>query len=400
MVDSAKTHRRRLFEIIEMGLSGNRLASLFDGFMVVLILLNVVAVALETVPTLDRLYGVWFLWFEIFSLLIFCVEYILRIWVAVEHRPRPEAVGKGRFRLRFITSPLMVIDFLAIMPSLLFAAGVDLRLLRIFRLLRLFKLMRYSPALASLGSVLYTERRALIATLIIILGLSSFAATVMYNLERHIQPDVFGTIPNALWWALATLTTVGYGDMVPVTWAGRLFGGIVMIFGVCIYALPIGIIASGFANEIHQRDFVVRWGLVANVPLFQGLDANLIRTITKYLRSSVVEKNNLVVMKGSYADQMYLIVSGKVSRRDGGRVMTLEDGGFFGAQALMEKSRYTSNYVTETECHFFILDGREFHRLMDENPKLRERIEDSYKKSSHCDYGQAAAPEEIFSDDA
>jgi len=276
-----KTKRRQLFEVIEMGLSGNRAAGLFDGFMVGLIILNVIAVSLETVPGITRIYYQEFIAFEIFSLVIFCVEYVLRIWVSVEYRNEPGNRGKGLFRLHFMASPLMVIDFLAIAPSLLFAFGIDLRLLRIFRLLRLFKLMRYSPALASLGSVLYSERRALLATLIIMLGLSSFAATIMYYLERHIQPEAFGTIPHALWWALATLTTVGYGDIVPLTWAGRLFGGVVMIFGVCMYALPIGIIASGFANEIHQRDFVIRWGLVANVPLFKGLDANLIRTITK-----------------------------------------------------------------------------------------------------------------------
>lgn len=387
-----KTRRRQFFEVIEMGLSGNRAAGLFDGFMVGLIILNVIAVSLETVPEITQQYHRELIAFEIFSLLIFCVEYMLRIWVSVEYRLEPDQKGKAGFRLHFVTSPLMVIDFIAIAPSLLFAFGIDLRLLRIFRLLRLFKLMRYSPALASLGSVLYSERRALIATLIIMLGLSSFAATIMYYLERHIQPDAFGTIPHALWWALATLTTVGYGDVVPLTWAGRLFGGVVMIFGVCMYALPIGIIASGFANEIHQRDFVIRWGLVANVPLFKGLDANLIRTIAKYLRSSVVEKNSLLAAKGQLADKMYLIVSGKVARKDGHSKTILEEGGFLGAKSLMEKVEYQSNYVTESRCHFFILDAREFHHLLNENPMLRQRIEESYSIISHTDFGQAPAP--------
>ncbi len=380
-----------------MGLSGNRAAGLFDGFMVGLIILNVVAVSLETVPDITRQYRLEFLAFEIFSLLIFCMEYLLRVWVCVEYRPDPDEKGKGPFRLHFITSPLMVIDFLAIAPSLLFVVGIDLRLLRIFRLLRLFKLMRYSPALASLGNVLYAERRALTATLIIMLGLSSFAATIMYYLERNVQPEAFGTIPHALWWALATLTTVGYGDMVPITWAGRLFGGVVMIFGVGMYALPIGIIASGFANEIHQRDFVIRWGLVANVPLFKGLDANLIRTIAKYLRSSVVEKDSIIAVKGHQADKMYLIVSGEVARTDKTGKITLKEGGFFGAKSLMEKSTYSASYRAETKGHFFVLDAREFHHLLDENPTLRERIEEAYKNIPHKDFGQACGPEEILS---
>ncbi|PHZ83370.1 cyclic nucleotide-binding protein [Paremcibacter congregatus] len=390
-----KTFRRILFEVIEMGLSSHRAARLFDHFMVGLIVLNVMAVMLDTIPALDAEYGPAFLGFEIFSLGIFTVEYLLRIWVAVEHRAQPEAPGKGRFRLKFMTSPLMVIDFIAIAPSLLFAVGVDLRLLRIFRLLRLFKLMRYSPALASLGSVLYAERRALLATLIIGLGLASFSATVMYNLERNVQPQAFGTIPDALWWALATLTTVGYGDVVPLTAWGRLFGGVVMIFGVCVYALPVGIIASGFANEIHQRDFVIRWGLVANVPLFKGLDAGVIRDIARNLSSRVVEKGYVAATKGSRADKMYLIVSGKVVQRNGGDSIVLEEGGFFGAKSLMEKTTYTANYVTASKCHLFILDGSEFHHLLDENPDLKQRIKDSYRQMPHEDFGQADLPEDI-----
>jgi len=375
-----------------MGLSQHRAAGIFDSFMVIMILLNVIAVSLETVPEISRQYQGQLDAFELFSLLIFSLEYYLRIWASVEYREKPDGAGKFGFRLRFCGSPLMIIDFLAVAPSFLVVFGLDLRFLRIFRLLRLFKLMRYSPALASLGHVLYSERRALFATLIIMLGLSSFAATIMYSLERHVQPENFGTIPDALWWALATLTTVGYGDIVPITWAGRLFGGVVMIFGVCMYALPIGIIASGFANEIHQRDFVIRWGLVANVPLFQGLEAHLIRTITKYLRSSVVEKDNLIAVKGHLADKMYLIVSGRVARKNGKDHIILEEGGFFGAKSLMEKGDYHTTYVAETKCHLFILDAREFHHLLNENPLLKQRIEQAYQTIPYDDFGQAPAP--------
>jgi len=388
-----KTYRRKIFEIIEMGLSGNKAAGLFDGFMVVLIVLNVASVLLETEPGIARIYSHELIAFEAFSLTIFWIEYLLRFWVSVEYRATPDQKGKWLFRLRFMTSPLMIIDFLAIAPSMLFMAGFDFRLLRIFRLLRLFKLMRYSPALASLGSVLYLERRALFATLVIMLGLSAFAATIMYNLERHAQPEVFGTIPDSLWWALSTLTTVGYGDVVPVTGAGRFFGAIVMIFGVGMYALPIGIIASGFANEIHQRDFVIRWGLVASVPLFKGLDANLIQTISKHLHSSVQENKHLVAMKGQRADSMYLIVSGKVIRKNEAGKIILEEGGFFGAKSLMEQQEYTANYITASKCHFFVLDAREFHHLLNENPSLKERIEQSYRDLPHDDFGQAPAPQ-------
>ncbi|MDG1858073.1 MAG: cyclic nucleotide-gated ion channel, partial [Emcibacteraceae bacterium] len=303
--------RRKIFDIIEIGASGHLAGKFFDIFMVILILFNVCAVAIETIDSVQNRYAQEFLFFELFSLIIFLAEYFLRIWTCVEYRPKPDDVGKGLFRGKFLISPLMVIDFIAIVPTMLFSfIGLDLRFLRVFRFLRLFKLMRYSPALSSLGHVFYAERRALIATLIIMVGLALFASSIMYYLERAAQPDAFGNIPKALWWAFATLTTIGYGDVVPITGLGKMFGAVVMILGVGVYALPIGIVASGFANEIHRRDFVIRWGLVANVPLFHGLDASLINSIAKRLRSQVVESGKLVAYEGEKADKLFLIVSG------------------------------------------------------------------------------------------
>lgn len=174
MSDDRRSIRRQIFEIIEIGGSGHFIGKFFDVFMVILILLNVCAVAIETVQEIGATYAREFYYFENCSLVIFIVEYILRIWTAVEYRPQAEMTGKIGFRLRFILSPLMIIDFVAIAPTILFSfAGFDLRFMRVFRFLRLFKLMRYSPALSSLGSVIYEERRALIATLIIMLGLSA-----------------------------------------------------------------------------------------------------------------------------------------------------------------------------------------------------------------------------------
>jgi len=196
--------RRNIFNIIEIGGSGHLAGHFFDAFMVILILLNIFAVAMETVQPISIEYSKEFLYFELFSLGIFIIEYFLRVWTCVEYRSKPNVRGKNNFRIRFLFSPLMVIDFIAIVPTILFSfVGFDLRFLRIFRFLRLFKLMRYSPALTSLGKVFYAERRALIATLIIILGLVLFASSIMYYLERTVQPGAFGNIPSAMWWAFA-----------------------------------------------------------------------------------------------------------------------------------------------------------------------------------------------------
>lgn len=386
--------RRKIFSVIEIGASGHLAGRFFDVFMVILILLNVLAVAIETVEPVRAEYSAEFLKFEIFSLAVFLIEYFLRIWTCIEYRPKPDEGGKNTFRMLFIFSPLMVIDLVAIAPTLLFSlVGFDLRFLRIFRFLRLFKLMRYSPALTSLGRVFYAERRALIATLIIMLGLALFASSIMYYLERSVQPDAFGNIPSSMWWAFATLTTIGYGDVVPLTTMGKIFGAVVMILGVGVYALPIGIIASGFANEIHRRDFVIRWGLVANVPLFQGLDASLINSIAKRLRSQVIENGRLIAYEGEKADKLFLIVSGAVRRRNEDGENHLKKGAFFGAKSLMERTIFHANYVVTEKAQLLILDAADFHHLLDHYPSLKKRIEHTYKASPTDDFGQAEVEE-------
>ena len=382
--------RRQTFEIVEIGTGGHSAGKSFDIFMVVLILLNVIAVAIETVEPIRDQYYTEFFYFEIFSLFIFILEYLMRVWSCVEYRAAPERAGKNEFRMRFLFSPLMVIDFIAIAPTILFSFfGLDLRFLRVFRFLRLFKLMRYSPALSSLGRVIYAERRALIATMIIMLGLALFSSSVMYYLEREVQPEVFGNIPSAMWWAFATLTTVGYGDVVPFTTWGKIFGACIMILGVGVYALPVGIIASGFANEIHRRDFVVRWGLVANVPLFHGLDANLINAIAKRLRSQVVQTGKLIAYEGERADKLFLIVSGSVRRRNEEGETHLKKGAFFGARSLMERTTFHANYVVTSKAQMLVLEAADFHHLLDYYPDLRTRIEQTYSGDHEQDFGQA-----------
>ena len=200
-----------------------------DIFLITLILANVVFIILETVPDISAQYKLVFIYFEIFSVVIFTIEYLLRLWSSVENEVEVRSGSKWN-RLRWVVSPLALIDLLAILPFYIFLlipdSEVSLLMLRIFRgvrLLRIFKLTRYSSALNILFSVLKREARVLAVTSFILAMVLVMASWGVYILERVEQPDVFGSIPSAMWWAVVTLTTVGYGDFVPLTPGGKLF---------------------------------------------------------------------------------------------------------------------------------------------------------------------------------
>ena len=215
--------------------------------LIVLITLNVGAVILETVNAIYQPWRTAFNMFEAVSLLVFVIEYAGRLWVAPED---PEV----RSRFSWIVTPLALIDLLAILPALLYLfIPIDLRILRTFRMLRLLKLTRYSPALGMLLAVFEEEAGAFFAGFFILMLMLIFAASGAWLAEHDVQPDAFGSIPAAMWWAVATLTTVGYGDVTPITVAGKVFGAMITIVGIGMAALPAGIIASGLNDQLHRR---------------------------------------------------------------------------------------------------------------------------------------------------
>lgn len=223
------------------------------GFLVALIALNVLAVALETVPVLRARYGGVFHAFEVFSVVVFTVEYVLRLWTCVID---PRFAHPVTGRLRFALTPMAVVDALAVLPFYLPTVSADLRFLRaarLVRLLRVLKLGRYSESLRMFGTVLRARREDLVVALLAVLLLLVFASAFMYFLERDAQPQAFSSMPAAMWWGVVTLTTVGYGDVYPVTPLGRLLGAAVALFGIDLFALPAGILASGFAEEMQKR---------------------------------------------------------------------------------------------------------------------------------------------------
>ncbi len=249
--------RLRTHEILELARPGDRGSRGFDVFIITLIALNILAIALESVSALRLQYGAYFFGFEVVSVLVFSVEYLLRIWSCVEMRGGIYSTPFAG-RLRYALTPLLLIDLLAILPfylAMFFA--VDLRFLRALRLLRIFKLTRYSPAMNMLLTVLRNEARTIGAACFILMIVLILASSGIYLFEHSVQPESFGSIPAALWWAVATLTTVGYGDVTPVTVGGKMFGIFIMIIGVGMVALPAGILASAFSEQSrkHREDY-------------------------------------------------------------------------------------------------------------------------------------------------
>lgn len=245
--------RKKIALVLENKKDGTGIGRQLNWFLVVLISLNILAIILGSVDSIYQHYEYQLWLFELFSVCVFSIEYLARVWVAVDVA---SAHGESAFktRLKYIFSPMALIDLIAILPFYLsLYMAIDLRFLRVLRLLRLFKLTRYSPAMEALLDVIQKESEALLAAIIVLLMMLVISSSGIYLLESQIQPEVFGSIPDSMWWAIMTLTTVGYGDVVPITTGGKIFGGIIGLTGVGMVALPAAILASGFAENLNQR---------------------------------------------------------------------------------------------------------------------------------------------------
>jgi voltage-gated potassium channel len=373
--DPEENLRRRVYLVLEGGRMGGLLGTMVEYTLIALIALNVVAYTLQSMPQFDFEYDLTLRIFEFVSIAVFALEYVLRLWTAPED-PSVGERGPVVGRLYFATRALMVIDFFAIAPAFVapFFPFVDLRVLRLVRLLRLLKIARYSPALSALASVLVEERRALYGSLLLFLCAMVLAAATMHAVEGALQPNIFGTIPSSMWWAVSTLTTVGYGDAVPYTALGRFVAGITMIVGLALAALPVGIVATGFANSIHRRDFVVTFGMLSRVPLFKGFDAQTIGEMMSMLRAQAVSAGDIISGPGEHAAAMYFVVAGEIEVQLPGRKLRFSTGDFFGELALLHETMREATIIAVTSSRLLALSANDFEGLLRKRPGLKDQF--------------------------
>ncbi|MFA6096706.1 MAG: ion transporter [Candidatus Paceibacterota bacterium] len=249
-----KETQKIIFEILEGTEASGPNGRAVTFFMTVLIFLNIIAVALETVEPFHFQYAELFNIFEIFSIIIFTLEYVLRLWTCDLRADFNEHVKN---RLRYAMTPMAVADLLSVLPFYLpIFLTLDLRTIKVLRLLRLFriaKLGRYSAVFKMFKEIIREKKEELFLSAFLIFIALVISSSLMYFIEHEAQPEKFSSIPAAMWWGIVTLATIGYGDVYPITPLGKFFGAIVALFGIGMFALPAGIFASGFIEQVQKN---------------------------------------------------------------------------------------------------------------------------------------------------
>jgi len=324
-----------------------------------------------TVPDLRNSFGLWLnigLWL--------CLGYF--VFDGVVRSSASRRTGKV---LQYLGTPAGIIDLLSIVPvPVALVAGVAPETAWLFAALWVLKLTQDSPAFAQLGRVFVVEAKALASVLVLFLIALFLASAAMYALERQNQPQVFGTLPAALWWAVETLTTTGYGDEVPLTALGRLLGAMVMICGIATFGLWTGILATGFAAENRRRNFIQTWDLVSKVPFLQTLDPSAITEITHMMRRVEVPARTAVIRRGKVGDCMYFIAEGEVEVDVEPAPVRLGAGAFFGELALLGDLIRTANVSTTNSSTLLVLDLADFRTVMAHHSELARAIDAEAKR--------------------
>lgn len=369
--------KRTLYEVLEDTGKQRFAAQTLRNILVFLIIANVGFAVLETVPEIRERFGSHLRFLQLGSGIVFVIEYLLRLYVADLHPPL-RRYGPIGARVRYAFHPDALVDLIGALPLVLvlLLPNQAVTMVVILRLLRFLKLARYSPALRSLMSAVAAERNALLGSSMIIFGVILMAATVMYLIEHDQQPEKFRSILHGIYWAITTVTTVGYGDVVPISNPGKIVGAIVMLMGYGLIALPVGIIASAFAREIHSRDFVVTWSMVARVPLFEDLSATEVAEVAKLLQAFNVRRGMVIAEVGDIADRMFFITSGEVEIRLKHNSVYLGEGNFFGELALLNQTQRTTSVVAYRDCQLLVLEADALRHLMDRDERLAKKILD------------------------
>lgn len=308
---------------------------------------------------------------------VFLVEYATRLWTAPESS-RFAGLSDGAARLRWALSAQGLVGLLAIVPAFAITAGTvhaDSDAAPIFCILWVLKLGVHAPAMGTLARVISNERATLASVFIIFLMILISAATATHFLERNNQPELFGSIPAALWWAVATLTTTGYGDVVPHTVGGKMVGSVVMVSGILVLALMTGILATGFSEEERRREYLRVWDQVTKVPMFTELGTVTLSEIVGRLRVRHYPARIVVVRRDEPGDSMFFISEGEVEVRLPRDSVRLGQGGFFGEMALLHRLPRSATIVTTQPTTLLVLYASDFYEIASHIPSLVAAVE-------------------------
>jgi voltage-gated potassium channel len=365
--------RDRLYELLEHDHLPHSVGSRFVRLIIGIIIVDVLAMILASVPEYDARFGKLFTVIKVGAVVVFALEYAARLWSVAGHSPRK--MSPAQDRMEYALSSLGIIDLLAFLPAAIALIAGQRATLVLLGMLPFLKLVRYSPAMRSLLAAIHAERRTLVGCLVILAGAVLVFASLLYAIEHDVQPDKFGTIPQAMWWAIVTLGTVGYGDVVPVTALGKLVSAFAIVGGLTMIALPVAIISTAFADEMRRRDFVVTWGMLARVPLFSHLSAAEIADIMRLLRAQTIEAGEILVRRGDAASSMYFITAGEVEIELPSQRVRLADGTFFGEIALLRRTNRSGTVTAKRKTKLLALDAQDFHALIERVPALAAHVQ-------------------------
>lgn len=373
---AASTLRQRTYALLPVG-EEHRGAV----WMAVLIIGNVIVATattlLQSVPEL-RPFMAATTSMQIFCGAIFFAEFCLRLWTATESdrlwRAFPIFGKRGDYLVGFHG----VIDLLVCIPMVFILAGfAPTGWLSLLGVISLFKLSRYVTSLELVGAVIQNERHTLMASVLTLGLLLVVLSTCLFLVENDAQPELFKSIPHTMWWGIVTLTTVGYGDLVPVTLPGRVLGGMTMLIGIGMLAMPTGIIATGFANERKRRELLQTWKVVSSLPLFKGLDANWLAEIAGLLRTLMVPAHIVVITKGESSTSLFFIVDGEVEIDLFPTPRRITSGEFFGEAGLLQNKPRSATVTTVKPTRFLVLGLAEYQNLISRAPDLRKKLEET-----------------------
>ena len=322
-------------------------------------------------------YAIWAVAF------LFFIEYAVRLWAAPEEG-RYRENSPAMARLQWAMSLPGLVGLLATVPAFMWLAGyriVGSDAASIFCVLWILKLGLHAPALGTLARVVSNERAPIAGVLVLFFIVLVIAATAAHLLERGRQPDAFGSLPNALWWAVVTLTTTGYGDVVPVTVGGRLVGSVLMISGISVLAIMTGVLATGFAQEERRREYLRVWEQVTRVPIFAALGVVTLSEIVGKLRTRYYPSRVVIMRRGDPGDSMFFISSGECEvRLPSGDTVKLGEGAFFGEMSLLERQPRSATVATSRPTTLLVLYASDFYEIASRIPALAEAVEAEAKR--------------------